>query len=109
MAVVEFEKQGPLAWIVFDHAARRNAITAAMWSEIPRVALALDADPEVRALIAEQIDGDLDPLLERGYSADKARKLRGIEIDVDAVASRGLGYERLDQLLIEHLLGIRSA
>ena len=29
-------------------------------------------------------------------------------IDVDAVAAEGLGYERLDQLLFEHLTGVRG-
>jgi enoyl-CoA hydratase len=48
---VYVEKQGPLAWIVFDHAERRNAISAEMWSEIPRVAQALDADSDVRVVI----------------------------------------------------------
>ena len=33
---------------------------------------------------------------------------KGAEIDVDAVAQRGLNYERLDQLTIEHLLGVRG-
>ena len=72
-------------------------------------AQAFDADPEVAALRAPQPDGAIDPLLEGGYSADKASGLRALEIDVDAVASRGLGYERLDQLMMEHLMGVRGA
>ena len=47
--------------------------------------------------------------LNRGYSRDKAEALGKLSIDVDATAERGLGYERLDQLLIEHLLGVRGA
>jgi hypothetical protein len=31
-----------------------------------------------------------------------------MDIDVDAIAARGLRYERLDQLLVEHLLGVRG-
>lgn len=72
-------------------------------------AQAFDADPEVAALRAPQPDGSIDPLLEGGYSADKASGLRALEIDVDAVASRGLGYERLDQLMMEHLMGVRGS
>ena len=72
-------------------------------------AQAFDADPEVAALRAPQPDGAIDPLLDGGYSADKASGLRALEIDVDAVASRGLGYERLDQLMMEHLMGVRGA
>jgi len=71
-------------------------------------AQAFDGDPEVKALIAERNDAAIDPLLQRGYSKEKAAKLKDLHVDVDAVARRGLGYERLDQLLVEHLLGVRG-
>lgn len=71
-------------------------------------AIAFDSDPEVKALIAEQQDASIDPLLSGGYSAAAAASLKGMEVDVDAVAARGLNYERLDQLTIEHLLGVRG-
>jgi xylose isomerase len=71
-------------------------------------AQAFDADPEVRQLIAVQRDDELDPLLAAPYSRENQQKLRAMEIDIDAVARRGLGYERLDQLLVEHLLGVRK-
>jgi xylose isomerase len=71
-------------------------------------ALAFDADSEVQAIIAEQKDAAIDPLLGGGYSAATAASLKGMEIDVDAVAQRGLQYERLDQLTVEHLLGVRG-
>ncbi len=69
-------------------------------------AQAFDADPEVKALIAEKRDAKLDPLL-AGYTKDKAKKLRELSIDATAIAREGLRYERLDQLTIEHLLGAR--
>jgi xylose isomerase len=69
-------------------------------------ALEFDADPEVRVLTAEQRDAELDPLL-AGYSRDKVAKLRAWSIDAAAHAKRGLRYERLDQLMMEHLLGVR--
>ncbi|MCA8967590.1 MAG: xylose isomerase, partial [Planctomycetes bacterium] len=71
-------------------------------------AKAFDQDAEVRQLIAEQKDAALDPLLAGGFSRQKADALKAASIDVDAAAKRGLGYERLDQLLVEHLLGVRS-
>ncbi len=71
-------------------------------------AVAFDGDPDVQALLAAQPDAGLDPLLTPGYSRGKADALGKLTIDVDAVAQRGLGYERLDQLLIEHLLGVRG-
>lgn len=67
-----------------------------------------DADPEVKALIAEPRDAAIEPLLTGGYSRAKAQQLSALGIDVEAVARRGLGYERLDQLLVEHLLGARG-
>jgi xylose isomerase len=69
-------------------------------------AQAFDADPQVRALLAERRDREVEPLLE-GYTADKARKLRALAFDPSAHAAIGLGYERLDQLMMEHLLGAR--
>jgi len=69
---------------------------------------AFDADPEVRALTAEIRDREFEPLIS-GYTAAKAKSLRAKTIDVDALAQKGLGYERLDQLMVEHLLGARGA
>ncbi|MBL8896666.1 MAG: xylose isomerase [Planctomycetes bacterium] len=66
-----------------------------------------DRDPEVRALIAERGDAVLDPLLER-YSSQGARTLKERRFDVDAIARVGLRYERLDQVMIEHLMGVRG-
>ncbi len=40
-----------MATVVFDHPERRNAITTAMWREIPPICRALDADPEVRVVV----------------------------------------------------------
>ena len=35
---VRLVKEGSLAWLIFDHAERRNAITREMWQEIPPLA-----------------------------------------------------------------------
>ena len=35
------------------------------------------------------------------------RDVREVSIDIDAYAERGLGYEQLDQLALEHLYGVR--
>ena len=67
-----------------------------------------DEDPEVVSLLAERRDEALDPLLTDGYTAARAKALRGLAIDADAIGRRGLGWERLDQLLVEHLLGVRG-
>jgi enoyl-CoA hydratase/carnithine racemase len=51
---VRIERDGGdprLAWVVFDHPERRNAIGAAMWRQIPDIAAELDADPDVRVVV----------------------------------------------------------
>ncbi len=70
-------------------------------------AAAFDADPEVQELVGSQADEALDPLL-AGFSPAKVDALRGLELDADALGRRGLRYERLDQLLVEHLMGARG-
>jgi xylose isomerase len=35
------------------------------------------------------------------------RDVRDVTIDADARGAMGMGYERLDQLALEHLYGIR--
>lgn len=69
-------------------------------------AQAFDSDPAVRELIAEQRDAVFEPLC-KGYSREKAAKLRATPLDPAQLAARGLRYERLDQLMMEHLLGVR--
>jgi len=68
-------------------------------------AAAFRADPEVVAAMAEAGVQDIaQPTLGPGESlAD----LRAETFDADARAARGSGFERLDQLLVEHLLGVR--
>jgi xylose isomerase len=67
-----------------------------------------NADKEIQALIAaaKQDDG-AHSYLAGGYSKEKVTRLRGETFDRDAISARGLGYERLDQLTIELLLGVR--
>lgn len=67
-----------------------------------------NADPEIRALL-EEINADSDHLSEMmgAYSKDKAGQLKTYVFDRAALGRRGLKYERLDQLTIEILLGVR--
>jgi len=67
-----------------------------------------NADPEVQALLAEITaeDPTVAPFLGK-YSSDKAKSLKTRHFDRSAIASRGLKYERLDQLTIDILLGTR--
>ena len=74
-------------------------------------AAAFDADPEVRALLdagAKAEVPELEAALRGGYDAERVARLRAVELDPEAPARRGLEYERLDQLMTEHLLGVRG-
>lgn len=66
------------------------------------------ADSEIQTLLAEihADDGSLTSLTTT-YSADNAQQLKDITFDRVALSSRGMGYERLDQLTNELLLGVR--
>jgi xylose isomerase len=65
-------------------------------------------DAEIQTLLAEINQASIDtPDLSNGYSSETADALKSLEFDRTAISSRGLPYERLDQLLIELLLGVR--
>jgi xylose isomerase len=65
-------------------------------------------DAEIQALLAEiNADDGTYSFLESGYSAASAQQLRGIEFDRQQLTNKKLPYERLDQLTIELLLGVR--
>jgi xylose isomerase len=74
-------------------------------------AAAFRADPEVReALSASRLDELARPTLNEGETAaDLLADTASFEgFDVDAAAERGMAFERLDQLALEHLLGVRG-
>jgi xylose isomerase len=65
-------------------------------------------DPEIQALLKEinADDGALTPYFGH-YSAEKAAALKGIDFPRQALGARGLAYEKLDQLTVDLLLGVR--
>jgi xylose isomerase len=67
-----------------------------------------NADKEVRALLAEinANDGAMDQFFGK-YSPQKANALKTQVFDRPAISKRGLKYERLDQLTIDILMGVR--
>lgn len=69
-------------------------------------AKAFAADPRVAEALAVAGAPDLARPTVGTYTPEAAQALRDEEFDVDALAARGYGNERLDQLLIEHLLGV---
>ena len=67
-----------------------------------------NADKEIQELVAEihADDGSMNQYFGK-YSTEKANALKGQAFDRNAIAGRGLKYERLDQLTVELLLGVR--
>ena len=67
-----------------------------------------NADGEIQALLAEirNSDGSMDAYFGK-YSRQKAQALKAESFDHAVLGARGLQYERLDQLTVELLLGVR--
>ena len=67
-----------------------------------------NADKEIQSLLAEihADDGGMNPYFGK-YSAQKADALKAQTFDRVALGKRGMKYERLDQLTIDLLLGVR--
>ena len=65
-----------------------------------------NADPEIQGLLAEleSRGGGAGPLR---FSPEGAAELRSRSFDLPALRARGYGYEHLDQLTMEVLLGVR--
>ena len=67
-----------------------------------------NGDPEIQALLAEiSADDGATSDVVGGFSAEKSSTLRNREFDREALGARGMNYERLDQLTVEILLGVR--
>ncbi len=100
----------------FDAHAYRTEDEAGVWefaagcmrtyNILREKARGFDADPAVREILAEIVDAEVSPLLR--YSKANAEALRALEIDADRLAQVGQQHERLDQLLVEHLMGVRG-
>jgi xylose isomerase len=102
----------------FDAHALRTEDEAGVWEFakgcmrtyliLKEKAAQFNADPEIQALLSayKVRDGQLEPLC-RDYTRDKANALKAHAFDLDALRARGPGLERLDQLTVELLLGVR--
>jgi xylose isomerase len=66
-----------------------------------------NADPEIRTLLAESSEWNSRASAPGGYSKDNAASLKSQSFSRESLASKGLRYERLDQLTIDILLGVR--
>ncbi|HEX3931167.1 MAG TPA: xylose isomerase [Nocardioides sp.] len=104
----------------FDYKPHRTEDTAGVWTSaaanmrtyllLKERAQAFRADPEVvRALAASGASELAEPSLAEGETWQSLRADRGAfeEYDVDGTAARGYGVARVDQLMVEHVLGAR--
>ncbi|GAA2586746.1 xylose isomerase [Actinomadura fulvescens] len=75
------------------------------WLILREKVRAFRADPEVdEALRAARVDELATPTLTEG---EGWRAVRDFTPDIDTLAARGAAFERLDQLALEHLYGVR--
>ncbi|HEX8832981.1 MAG TPA: xylose isomerase [Abditibacteriaceae bacterium] len=63
-------------------------------------------DAEIQAIFNE-LNGGGDAVFASGFSKESAEALKNQSFDADALAARPLPYEKLDQLVIELLMGVR--
>lgn len=66
-----------------------------------------DADPEIRQLLAELRARGGAPGERTAFTPERARELKEQAFDLPAIRRQGYAYERLDQLTMEILLGVR--
>ena len=67
-----------------------------------------ETDAEIQGILQEI--GNQNPEYEQHlgkYSREKSQALKQVQFDIDAMGRVGLGYEHLDQLLAELMLGVR--
>ncbi|WP_328738732.1 xylose isomerase [Streptomyces erythrochromogenes] len=102
----------------FDFKPPRTEDSAGVWASaaacmrnyllLAERSRAFRADPEVQAAFASSRLPELAlPTAEDGLAGLLADRSAFDEFDVDAAARRGMAFEQLDQLALEHLLGAR--
>ncbi len=102
----------------FDAHAYRTEDTAGVWEfargcmrtylVLREKAARFHTDPDIQAALAAAGVPELaTPTSPDGLGTDAIAALRSTKADVDTLAARGYGNERLDQLVTELLLGVR--
>ena len=65
-----------------------------------------NADSEIQTIFRE-LNGTGNSLASGGYSKEKADSYKTLQLDPNTLAARSLPYERLEQLTLEVLMGVR--
>ncbi|TAH37413.1 MAG: xylose isomerase [Planctomycetota bacterium] len=105
----------------FDAHAYRTEDIAGVWDFargcmrtykiLAEKARAFDADAEVAEILEHNSGGSVAArcaAVLNAYSTARAAELRDLDLDPEALAAIGHRYERLDQIAMEHLLGVRG-
>ncbi len=100
----------------FDAHAYRTEDTQGVWDfargcirnylALAAKAREFDQDPRVAEAMAYSGVAELAEPTVGPYSADSAARLHAETFDLDGLAKRGFGNEALDQLVVDHILGI---
>ena len=102
----------------FDAHAYRTEDNAGVWDfakgcmrtylVMKEKAKQFDSDREVRQILREvnREDAELAKVMGK-YSSENAKKLRNAKLDPAVLAKKPLPYERLDQIVIDVLMGVR--
>ena len=64
-------------------------------------------DPDIKSMLAEIVERNSNGSSQGKFEKGNAESLLAQEFDRASLASKGLQYERLDQLTIDILLGVR--
>jgi xylose isomerase len=66
-----------------------------------------NADADIQSLLGELAERGAAPGGRFSFTPALAQSIRDEQFDLESVRARGYGYERLDQLTMELLLGVR--
>lgn len=111
------EESGYTGMRHFDSHAYRTEDEAGVWDFaagsmrtyliLKDKAARFQADAEIQSLLSELHSRATDATAPKKFSATAAAALKNATIDTAALRVKGFGYERLDQLTMELLLGVR--
>ncbi|MEM9562186.1 MAG: enoyl-CoA hydratase [Actinomycetota bacterium] len=90
---VGLQRQGHIGTVVFDHEARRNAITVDMWQAVPELCARLDADDDVHVVV---LRGAGDTAFVAGADISQFEERRPGGDDYDTITARAL--DAIEQL-----------
>jgi enoyl-CoA hydratase/carnithine racemase len=104
--MVRVERDPPLAWLVFDHPERRNAISVEMWLAIPGAVEALARDDSVRVVVMRGA-GDVAFVSGADISEfERARTGSGASAEYESTTGRAFGaLVALDKPLLAAIHG----